>query len=438
MKRVLVIAPDFAPSSYPPAQRVRFFASHLPEFGWEPIVLTVRPQEYAWSVDPENEKLLPESLQVIRTPAVPLRLTRRLGIGDIGIRSMLYHWRAVSELYGRSRVELVFIPLPPFFSSILGRLIYEKFKVPYVIDYMDPWITNSWRKYPDTRSLLKRRLSAAISLVLEPFALRHASHIIGVSKGTTDGVLCRYPWLTETDATEIPLGGEPADFEYLYRNSRKNSIFNRNDGYLHFSYVGVCNSAMQATLVALLKAVGMGLERTPKVFNRIRLHFVGTTYAPNAESVYQVLPLVREMGLEGIVDEHPGRVSYLDSLQLLLDSHALLVVGSNAPHYTASKIFPYILARKPLLAIFHAASSVVKILQETGAGHVITFSEQCPPESRVEEISKYLEGMLSHSSDYQAPMQWETFEPYTTRAMTARLAMVFDKVLLRNAPPQNR
>jgi hypothetical protein len=323
----------------------------------------------------------------------------------------------------------VFIPLPPFFSSILGRLIYEKFKVPYVIDYMDPWITNSWRKYPDTRSLLKRRLSAAISLVLEPFVLRHASHIVGVSKGTTDGVLCRYPWLTETDATEIPLGGEPADFEYLYRNSRKNSIFNCNDGYFHFSYVGVCNSAMQATLVALLKAVCMGLERTPKVFNRIRLHFIGTTYAPNAESVYQVLPLVREMGLEGIVDEHPGRVSYLDSLQLLLDSHALLVVGSNAPHYTASKIFPYILARKPLLAIFHEASSAVTILRETGAGQVITFGSQHLLDEQFGEISRRLEEILCMPMGYQLPIRWDIFQSYTAKEMTRRLAGVFDRVV---------
>lgn len=38
MPTALIIAPDFGPSSLPPATRVRFFAKHLPEFGWEPVV----------------------------------------------------------------------------------------------------------------------------------------------------------------------------------------------------------------------------------------------------------------------------------------------------------------------------------------------------------------------------------------------------------------
>jgi hypothetical protein len=119
----------------------------------------------------------------------------------------------------------------------------------------------------------------------------------------------------------------------------------------------------------------------------------------------------------------------LDALQILLDSHGLLVVGSDAPHYTASKIFPYILARRPLLAVFHEASSVVRILQENQAGEVVTFNDQRPPTSQVEEISKRLEEMVSLPSDYQVPTCWEAFERYAARAMARRLAHVFDRVI---------
>ena len=44
-RTVLIIAPDFTPSSYPPALRARFFAQHLPEFGWKPIVLAADPEQ---------------------------------------------------------------------------------------------------------------------------------------------------------------------------------------------------------------------------------------------------------------------------------------------------------------------------------------------------------------------------------------------------------
>jgi hypothetical protein len=382
-------------------------------------------------VDAENERLLPPNLEVIRTPALPVSLTRKLGIGDIGLRSLWYHWRAVTRLCRSGRVDLVFIPVPPYFPAVLGRLIYERFRVPYVIDYIDPWVSDSWRKLPGARRWSKRGLSDALARILEPFALKRVGHIIGVSKGTTDRVIARYPWLTEADATEIPYGGEPADFDYLRQNPRCNKIFDATDGLLHVSYVGRGGTDMLPALSALFQGVKLGLKRSPAIFSRVRMHFVGTTYAANAEGLYQVLPLAREMGVEDFVEEHPGRVPYLDALQILVDSHALVVIGSDEPHYTASKIFPYILARRPLLAVFHEASSVVRILQETQAGRVITFSSGHPPIERVQEISECLEAILSLPRDYQPPTRWEAFEPYTARAMTARLAQAFEKALIK-------
>jgi hypothetical protein len=101
-------------------------------------------------------------------------------------------------------------------------------------------------------------------------------------------------------------------------------------------------------------------------------------------------------------------------------------VGSEAPHYTASKIFPYILAGKPLLAIFHEESSAVKLLQETCAGNAVTFGNGRPPLSVVGEIGKALEELLRLPTGWHPPTNWEKFEPYTARAVTARLAEVFD------------
>lgn len=437
MKRVVIVGSDFVPSSYPPALRIRFFARHLPEFGWQPTVVTTDPRYYEWSVDRENERLLPESLEVIRTPALSARLTRKVGIGDVGIRSMWYHWRAVRGLCRSNHVDLVFIPVPPHVPAVLGRLIHESFGVPYVIDYIDPWVSTLYRKFPRAQRPRKRPLSYALSRVLEPFALKRVGHVVGVSKGTTDGVIARYSWLTEADATEIPYGGEPADFDYLRRNRRRNKIFNPNDGLLHVSYVGRGGPDMVPALGAVFEAVKLGVQRSPGIFARLRMHFVGTTYVPKPDGLYQVLPVAEGIGLRDYVEEHPGRVPYLDALQILLDSHGLLVVGSDSPHYTASKIFPYILARRPLLAVFHEASSVVRILQESQAGEVVTFSDQRPPTAQTEEISKRLEEMLSLPSDCEPPTRWEAFEPYTARAMTARLAQAFDKALRKSALPQN-
>jgi hypothetical protein len=327
---------------------------------------------------------------------------------------------------------LVFIPVPPYYPALLGRLLHQLFGVPYVIDYIDPWVTANYWQLPQAQRPLKRTLAHLLSVALEPVALRRVGHIVGVSRGTTDSVVTRYSWLNETDTTEIPYGGEEADFAYLRCHPRQNHIFDCHDGFLHVSYVGRGGVDMTPAITAIFQAVKLGLRRSPELFRRLRLHFVGTTYAPQAEELYQVQPIAEELCLHDFVTEHPGRVSYLDALQILLDSHVLLVPGSDRYHYTASKIFPYILARRPLLAVFREESSVVTILRETQAGQVVTFGPTKPIEGAVEEILQYLREILMLPRNYQPPTHWGVFEFYSVRSMTARLAQAFDAALEKN------
>ena len=252
MKRVVVVGPDFVPSSLPPALRIRLFVRYLPEFGWRPSVITVDPRYYEYPVDLENERLLPDALEVFRTPALPASITRRFGVSDIGIRSLWHHWRALNSLCRRDPIDLVFIPVPPYVPMILGRLIYRRFRIPYVIDYIDPWVTEYYWTLPKGQRPPKWPLAHVLSRLLEPFALGGVAHIVGVSQGTTRSVTSHYPWLSNTETTEIPYGGEPADFEYLRSHPRHQRIFDCRDGFLHISYVGAYTPAMRMTTVCYM------------------------------------------------------------------------------------------------------------------------------------------------------------------------------------------
>ncbi len=430
MKTVLIVGADFVPSSLPPATRIRFFARHLPEFDWNPIVLTVEPDFYDWPVDPDNTKLLPESLQVVRTKAWRSSWTRKLGVGDIGVRSLWHQWQALKRICRQRKIDLIFIPVPPYLPMVLGRLAHEKFGIPYVIDYIDPWVTEYYWKLPRSQRPPKWPLAYAMSRVFEPYALKRASHITGVSKGTTDSVVSRYEQLGERDATEIPYGAEATDFEQLRSQPRRNQIFDPADGLLHLSCVGACIPSMHATVRALFAAVRIGLERNRKLFERLRLHFVGTSYAANGSAPRDVLAIARETGLANQVTEQPARVSYLDSLQVMNDSHALFMAGSDEPHYTASKVFPYVLSRKPLLSVFHEESSVVRILKATKAGAVVAFNSNSPVMASIEAISRELESLLQAPAGVEPPTDWSEFDQYTTRAMSGRLAAAFEKASL--------
>lgn len=428
MKTVVIVSADFVPSSYPQALRTRFFARHLPDFGWKSIVVTVDPQYYEWTVDPENEKLLPAGLEVIRTRAFPARLTRKVGIGDIGLRCLWQQWRAMRRLCRQERVDLIFIPIPPNPSMVLARLAYEEFGIPYVLDYNDPVGTDYYWKLPRSQRPPKYALAYAMTRFMELFALRRVAELVSVDTSYTVQAQTHYRGVGQLRTTAIPHGGEPADFDYLTLHPRRNAFFNKDDGLLHVGYVGRGGVDMISTLRALFRAVKLGRERQPGLFHRLRMHFVGTTYAHNGAAQYQVLPTAKSEGMESIVDEHPARVSYLDAIQILLDSQALLMLGSESTHYTASKVFPYILAQRPILAVFHEASSAVGILKDTQAGEVVTFNGSASLEARIPELAAHLEMILRLPREFRPATRWDAFERYTARAMTARLAQVFDRV----------
>ena len=434
MKRVLIIGSDFVPSSLPPATRIRFFASHLSEFGWEPIVLTTKSEFYDWPTDPENERLLSDSLSVIRTDAWRTSWTRKLGVGDIGMRSLWKHWQVLKKLCREKQVDLIFIPVPPYVPMILGRMAHKKFGIPYVIDYIDPWVTEYYWKLPRRQRPPKWPLAYAMARLLEPYALKHVAHITGVSRGTTDSVVSRYDWLSENDASEIPYGAEADDFEFVRRNPRENLIFDPHDGLLHFSYIGACIPGMYPAVRALFQAVRLGLEHSPEIFKRVRFHFVGTSYAPKGDVVQGVTGIAQELGLSALVNEQSQRVPYLDSLQLMLDSDALLLIGSDEAHYSASKVFPYLLAQRPLVSIFHESSSVNAVLKAVGReDETVTFNADNPPPKRVEQIYRVMQRAFTRGPENNASDNLAMLEPYTTRSMAQRLAKSFDRACSRNS-----
>jgi hypothetical protein len=194
---------------------------------------------------------------------------------------------------------------------------------------------------------------------------------------------------------------------------------------VHVSYIGAYTLSMEPIVRALFAGIRQARSQDPQVFSRVRMHFVGTTYAGSKEKRIQAI--AGEFGISDLVEEYPARVPYLDALNLLLDSHALLVIGSIEPHYTASKIFPYILAAKPLFVVFHERSSVVSILAATQSGEVVTFSDVHSLNEKVGEIGLRFRNLLELPKDFKPTIRWESFGAYTTRAMTARLATVFDR-----------
>src|ERR1035441_1938472 len=429
-KTVVVVAPSFAPSNYPPAIRTRFFASHLPEFGWRPIVLTVRPEYREEPQDPEFMALLPEYLEVIETRAIPQKLTRLLHFGDLGLRSFLFHLHRLT-LLRHGGIDVVLIPGPPWYPFCLGPILRWRFGIPYVIDYIDPWADSVGA---EAKPLTKRWIAHRLALLLEAPVARNASAIVAVSEGTNDIIRERYPGIPNDRFAAIPYGFEPQDFDAVRQSKEHSKYLAPFKQYLNLCYVGAMLPKGYGTLRALFRAV-RSLRDSSRSAERLRLHFFGTSYAMGSAAQELVLPVAKEEGVGEIVREHPERIPYLEALRVLVSADLILALGSSEPHYTASKIFPNLLARRPLLAIYHEASSVCDMLRDARSGRLITFDDMKPAEAHVDEIVRALRDFLSgRKLEYDEGGIQTVAHQFSAYEMTRILAGVLDRVCLMRQP----
>lgn len=175
-------------------------------------------------------------------------------------------------------------------------------------------------------------------------------------------------------------------------------------------------------------ALKEGLKQTPALFSRLRLHFVGTDYAMGDRAVKTIEPIASRMQLGAFVQESPQRLPYFATLNLLRQADFLLVPGSSQSQYTASKIYPYILAHKPLLALFHEDSDAVEVLRQTRTGEVVTFSSTCDVTQPVQPLVAIWTGMLRRHPA-KPRTDWTAFSRYTARELTRQQCHLFDHVI---------
>ena len=404
---------------------------YFEQFGWEATVLAVRPECVEGVHDPLLGRSLPEGVRVEWVKALPVRWTRRIGVGSLSFRSWRYLARAGHELLRRDRFDLVCFSTTEFPLMALGPRWLREHGVPYVLDFQDPWVNDYYERHPEVRppgGRLKHGFAQWLARRLEQKTLAGAGQVVCVSPAYSEMFLRRYKKLRGDQFTTLPFGALEADLVVARSPEAEQPIFNPNDGKEHWVYAGRGGRDMGFALRGFFQALRRAVDRNLPLRSKLRIHFVGTDYAPAPMARKTIEPVAQACGVGDMVTEQPDRLPYFHALRCLCDAHALIVPGSDDPGYTASKLYPYILARKPLLAIFHANSTVVKVLRETRAGTVVTFDEHRDAEALCAEIDRE----WFQRWPVPAPQTvWQAFEPDTAREMTRRLCDVFDQAMAR-------
>ena len=428
MRRVLMISPHFPPDSTAATHRVRLLAPHLPAYGWQPTVLTVDARDYEGRLDPDLLTSVPTDVRVVRMRAWPASVSRAVGVGDLGVRAFRGLWRGASALLAAEQFDAVFITIYPSYPALLGPLLKRRFKFAFVLDYQDPWV-GEWGRtagplaggHPD----LKSRFSRFVATHLEPYALTAADAVTAVSRATFEQALERTPAARPRGCVELPIGWDRRDLEFADGGPQTFP----DDGLVHLSYVGTLLPTGFDTLRAVLRAVAALRTGSPAA-DRLRLHFFGTSNQ-RADSPPRVLPVAAEYGLTGVVTEHAPRLDYFEALRVLRDSTAVLLMGSRERHYTPSKVFPALVARRPVFAVMHEASNASDLLRRIGRAptvRLVTYGDESP-QACVTTIANELSGLIARPRHEPSAVDETLLEPVSACALAGRLAKVFDACL---------
>lgn len=430
MKRVLIIAYYFPPMGLGGVQRVLKLARYLPEFGWEPTVVTVKDVLY-YARDDTLLDEIPDT-KVIRTGSLdPQRVLWKLKGSAVRTRPITGHlksntffeiinrkllpwflvpdpkvlWlpfarRKVLQILKSNNIDLLFTTSPPQSVHLLGKSIKTKTGLPWVADFRDNWLEEAYENVP---TILHRKWNRHLAKGV----FKSADRILSVSEPITQDFVQRSIKNSEAIIT-LPNGFDRDDFpDDRETQSDKFTISYHGALYKHRSPEIFFNGLQKA------------LENEPSLKKKLHVRFVGPTYGFDFDS------MVKRFGLSPVV-EHIPYLPHKQNIEMMMKANLLLLIISNqsSEGIITSKIFEYLATGKPILAMIPRGEAEKLIIKHArGAvihpGHVDGVSKEI-----IRSFSLWERGLLKVT----AP-RWQGLESYDRKQLTARLADVFNSLI---------
>lgn len=425
MKRVLIISPYFPPSNAADMQRVRMSLPYFADFGWTADVVCVKQNHSGMLKDPLLLQSLPAGQVIYQVEAFDIKWTSKLGLGSLALRSMWYYFKQVGQLLRRQHYDLIYFSTTQFPLTILGRYWKNKFNVPYVIDMQDPWHSDYYQDKPKEQQPPKYWFSYHLNKWLEPVAMNKVDGLISVSANYISDLKARYHEIQQVPAATITFGFFEPDRSIALREA-PNFINILGTGTFNIVYIGRGGADMHQALIPLFKALKKGHAEQPQLFKPIKLYFIGTSYAPVGKGRPTVYPLAEKYGVQDSVIEVTDRISYYHTLVTLQQADALFIPGSDDPNYTASKLYPYLLTKKPLLAILHPNSPAVEVLKTCTKDTIVITGANGGHEMEniiFETLNNWAKGEAIPAKTLDA------FQQFNARILTGRQVTLFEKAI---------
>lgn len=404
VKKVLMVAFHFPPQRGSSGiQRTVKFARYLPALGWQPLVLSAHPQAYQDASGPPYTGPATVkrafALDSARHLALRGRYSRWTALPDRWISWLPGAVPAALRMIRRERPSVIWSTYPIATAHLIGFVLHKLTGLPWIADLRDPMIDDAYPVDPWMRR--------AASWV-ERQTVRHSTRVVCTTPGAVRSYRLRFPELPADRFCLIENGYDEEDFEDIApaASAAKTPFVLLHSGIIYPSERDP--GPLFAALGRLRRAGVAGIDNF-----RLRLR------APVHEDV--IAALAHEHGIEDIVEIAPA-LPYRAALAEMVRADGLLVLqAANCNDQIPAKLYEYLRAGRPLLALTDLAGDTAALIRAAGIDTIAPLADS-------EAIAEALPRFLSLAKSGLAPRAASDFVQRMTRSTrTVQLAALLDE-----------
>jgi glycosyltransferase involved in cell wall biosynthesis len=405
-RKLLLVTYHFPPSAASGAFRMLGFARHLPKFGWDPVVVAP-PLVPFEPIDEELARRVPPEVAVYRVPFPSgrvMRLARRLLPHGLWMPGAL---AACARAVREHQPAALLTSSPPYPVHLLGGLLKLRYRLPWVIDFRDPWVATM-------PGFASHSLNGRWEALAERWVMNAADAVVSNAPRACAALQEAFPAHADKILT-VTNGYDPEVFP-----PQSDPI---GDGPLTVLHAGEVYGRRDPR--PLLDAL-RGLRGRPASDRPVQVRFVGQIYSCDVPAE------ASRRGLDAAVMVEP-QVGYAEALARMSGAGILLLLDSAGRKIgVPAKLYEYLGAGRPILALAEPDGDTAWALRTSGAVYRIA-----PPgdPARIEQALRELVP-LAAAGRSAAPAR-DGPAPFTRERLARELAGILDAAL-SSAPAVRR
>jgi glycosyltransferase involved in cell wall biosynthesis len=399
MKKVLILTYYWPPGGGAGVQRWLKFVKYLRDFGWEPIVYTAANGEMPVT-DNSLEKDIPKSITILKTNIwepysfykafigrkkddkinasflsenKKPSFTEKISVwirGNFFIPDARKYWikpsvKYLNDYLSKNPVDAIISSGPPHSMHLIALGVKKQFpKIKWVADFRDPWTEIDFYE-----ELMLTSNSDKKHKQLELKVLENADAVVSVGNGMNEGF-------------KKILGKQPEKFKVIANGYDEDDIYNgplEKDKKFSIAHIGtLVKSRNPETLWKVLKTL---VNENPNFKNDLEIKLVGKVD-------FFVKEQIEKYGLTPFLN----KIDYLPHSEVIKEQQKtkvlLLLVNrtKNAKAIVTGKIFEYLAANVPVLAIGPTNGDLADILKQTNAGMISDFDDEIQLKKNILEL----------------------------------------------------